>query len=122
MKPFLVLLLPFVLLGCGASEEDAIVAIEDLGGTVETDAKSGEVVEVNLERTQITDAGLVYLKGMTRLTELGLANTQITDAGLEHLKDLTSLTTLGLDGTKITDAGLAEIKAALPNCDIYRYR
>ena len=56
---------------------------------------------------------------------LNLGSTQITDAGLEHLKGLTSLTTLYLANTKITDAGLAErlaeIKAALPNCVIYRW-
>jgi Leucine-rich repeat (LRR) protein len=55
---------------------------------------------------------------MTNLTELDLYDTQVTDAGLEHLKGLTSLTKLSLSRTPITDAGLAEIKAALPNCDI----
>ena len=123
MKPFLVLLLPFVLLGCGpepdapteealsaalpepvadapnaspTTQADAIAAIKKLGGTVNLDKTSGEVVGVDLNYTQITDAGLVHLKG------------------------LTSLTTLGLSETQITDAGLAEIKAALPNCDILR--
>ena len=125
MKPFLVLLLPFVLLGCGAeppaSQAEAVAAIKKLGGYVTLDKTSGEVVGdfINLYGTQITDAGLVHLKGLASLTELSLDETQITDAGLVHLKGLTSLTTLGLGGPQITDAGLAEIKAALPNCTIY---
>ena len=79
-----------------------------------------EVVGVDLNSTQIADAGLVHLKGLTSLDHLNLTHTQITDAGLEHLKGLTSLTTLDLSRTKITDAGLEQIKAALPNCDILR--
>jgi Leucine-rich repeat (LRR) protein len=148
MKPFLVLLLPLVLVGCGpeppASQAEAVAAIKKLGGYVTLDKTSGEVVEVYVNRTQITDAGLEHLKGLTSLTTLGLRGPQITDAGLEHLKGLTSLTTLYLDGpqitdaglehlkrltslttldlrsTQITDAGLAEIKAALPKCSVGR--
>ena len=125
MKPFLALLLPLVLVGCGPSEQDAIASeqdaidrIEKLGGSVKIDAKSGKVVEVWLVAPQFTDAGLVHLKSLTSLTVLSLHCPQITDAGLYHLKELTSLTVLGLLETQITDAGLAEIKAALPNCEI----
>lgn len=32
VKMFLLLLLPFVLMGCGESEENAIAALENLGG------------------------------------------------------------------------------------------
>ena len=46
-------------------------------------------LEGNLNNTQITDAGLEHLKGLTSLEELLLAATQITDAGLEHLKGMT---------------------------------
>ena len=134
MKPFLILLLT-------AAQDNAIAAIKKLGGNVMVDAKSGEVT-VFFTDTQITDAGLVHLKGLTSLTVLGLFGTQITDAELEHLKGLNSLTYLYLNGTKlsdaglvhlkglnsltylyltgtqVTDAGLAEIKAALPECRV----
>ena len=117
MKPFLVLLFPLVLVGCGAatapeklpaSQADAIAAIKKLGGTVNLDKTSGEVVEVHLliYGTKITDAGLVHLKDLTNLTFLGLGGTQITDAGLEHLKGMTNLTRLDLSSPQITDAGL----------------
>ena len=45
---------------------------------------------------QITDAGLVHLKGMTNLKQLDLSRTQITDAGLVHLAGLTKLQQLDL--------------------------
>ena len=78
------------------------------------------IVEVNLWNTQITDAGLVHLEGLTSLRTLHLYNTQITDAGLVHLQGLTSLQDLNLSDTKITDAGVAKLKEALPNCEISR--
>jgi hypothetical protein len=40
---------------------------------------------VQLDDTQVTDAGLEHLKGLTQLQELDLASTQVTDAGLENL-------------------------------------
>ena len=48
------------------------------------------------------------------------ASTQITDAGLGHLTGLTNLQELRLSGTQVTDAGVAELKQALPKCKIYR--
>ena len=109
MKPFLILLLPFALFGCGAepdaptddtlsaelaepvpvvnyvptpAQTKAVAAIKRLGGKVRFGI-SGDVVMVELNHTQITDAELEHLKGMTSLTELKLAGTQVTDAGLE---------------------------------------
>jgi hypothetical protein len=35
--------------------------------------------------TQVTDAGLVHLKGLTNLSKLDLVNTQVTGAGIEEL-------------------------------------
>ena len=107
--------LVFLLLcsGCGAQnskqQREAVKAIEALGGRVKLD-ESGNVSNVVLSNTKVSDAGLVHLKGLTSLTTLGLFNTKITDAGLVNLKGLTSLTTLGLGGTGISDAGLVHLK------------
>ena len=46
-------------------------------------------------------------------------NTQITEAGLVHLKGLTSLRRLKLDNTQITDAGVAKFKEALPDSGLF---
>jgi predicted Zn finger-like uncharacterized protein len=91
------------------TQADAVAAIKKLGGDVTLDAKSGEVIQVRLDGTQITDKGLVHLNGLTSLETLYLSDTQVTDAGLEHLKDLTSLNTLFLNNTQITDGGLVHL-------------
>ena len=43
---------------------------------------------------------------MTQLRQLSLNLTQVTDAGVEHLKGLTQLAQLDLGGTRMTDLGL----------------
>jgi hypothetical protein len=69
-----------------------------------------DVFLLYLDGTQVTDAGLEHLKGLTALQGLSLDGTQVTDAGLEHLKGLTALQGLYLDGTQVTDAGLEHLK------------
>ena len=57
------------------------------------------------------DVVLVYLDG-----------TQVTDAGLKHLTGLTKLQALNLGSTQVTDAGVNTLQQALPNCQISRLR
>ncbi len=68
--------------------------------------------------TPITDANLEQLAGLTQLHILFLNGTQVTDAGLETLKALTQLQGLSLRGTKVTNAGVRKLQQALPNCKI----
>jgi len=108
-----------------SSSDDAVAALKKLGARIKQDDQ-GEVVEGLLNGRKITDAGLVHLKGMTKLESLDFRYTQITDAGLVHLKGLTSLVRLELVvhaanlGTKVTDAGVADLQKALPNCLIIK--
>ncbi|HUY92471.1 MAG TPA: leucine-rich repeat domain-containing protein [Pirellulales bacterium] len=108
----------------------AVAAIEALGGFVDyvdnqatsesfpvaflrerlPRAYLDEVEYVRLDNSQVTDAGLAHLEGLTGLQSLSLDNTQITDAGLARLQELTGLQTLWLDNTPITDAGLAHLE------------
>ncbi len=92
------------------AQADAVAEIKKLGGNFSLYPKSGEVILVYLQHTQITDEGLALLNGLTSLGTLSLEDTQITDAGLEHLKGLTNLRILSLEGTQITDAGLEHLK------------
>jgi hypothetical protein len=82
--------------------------------------EQGEVVEVVFNFNDITDAGLVHLKGLTKLQALRIGGfgSENTNAGLEHLRALTELQMLHLMFTKITDAGITDLKKALPNCKI----
>ena len=72
--------------------------VSGLGGK-KSKERAKELLEwLDLADTQVTDAGLEHLKGLTKLEELYLAGPQVSDAGLEHLKGLTSLQHLYLSG------------------------
>jgi hypothetical protein len=63
-----------------------------------------------LPLTKVGDAGLVHLEGLTGLHQLGFYDNPITDEGLVHLKGLTDLEFLILDGTRVSGPGLAQLK------------
>jgi Leucine-rich repeat (LRR) protein len=104
---------------------------------VKRDAK-GNITEVNLRHSWVSDSDLLALAQIPTITKLDLAETRITDLGFQHLKKLPAVTdvnlyyaellgdealaamktwknlkTLNARGTKITDAGLANL-AGLP--------
>ena len=109
--------------GPESGRDAAIVAIEKLGGEVGYDEESPDrpIATVRLTGTEVTDAHLVHLKGLTSLENLDLRYWgNLTDAGLEHLKGLTGLRVLNLSGTKVTDEGVKKLQQALPNCKIHR--
>ena len=74
--------------------------------------------EMRFSNSQITDAGLVYLKRLTSLKVLDLGGAGITDANLQQLKQLVNLKELYLDDNQVTAAGVAELQKALPDCEI----
>jgi len=76
-----------------------VVAEDDLAG----------VTNLDLARSEITDAGLTHLTKFTNLQELNLSGTQVSGAGVVHLGKLTSLQVLDLEGTRVTDAGLEHL-------------
>ena len=100
-----------------AAAEDAVAAIEKLGGVVTSayedlrpqtwleeqfDDPGGpddpvgvlDVAKMSITGTHFTDTSLKHAKGLTRLQHLSLIGTKVTDTGLEHLMGLTSLTHL----------------------------
>ena len=100
-------------------EQVVVAEFEKLGGGVLHHEMKGpdwlawhfrKVQAMGLIDTQVTDAGLVHLKGLTNLEVLSLEGTQVTDAGLVHLKRLTNLRWLDLSDTQVTDAGLVHLK------------
>ena len=119
MKVIQILLLGVCLLTGCADEGDQLMAIEQLGAGVQRD-EMGEVIQIDLNATAVTDDGLKDLEGLVHLRFLELNQTGITDAGLTHLKGLSTLETLLLFNTNVTDAGVAELEMALPNCTIRR--
>ena len=49
--------------------------------------RAGGGLSILLDDTQITDAGLVHLKGLTRLQVLYLGDTKVSDAGVAEVQD-----------------------------------
>lgn len=80
------------------------------------------LVDLNLAGTNIKDADLANLKGLTNLNRLHLENTTVTDAGLVHLKDLANLEYLNLYGTAVTDAGLEQLSGLTQLKNLYLWQ
>ncbi len=68
--------------------------------------------------TNVTDANLEKLRGLTGIESLDLDGTGVSDSGLEHLVGLSGLRWLHLTGTKVTEKGIEKLQQALPNCEI----
>jgi len=70
-------------------------------------AVPGAVLPLNT----ITDAGLVHLRGLTKLGVLDLGGLPVTDEGLDVLKDLPNLGGLYLGRTKVRGTWLGRLKS-----------
>jgi curved DNA-binding protein CbpA len=98
----------------------------NLNATQVTDAGLNELaglkylLELDLSVTKVTDAGLTNLIGLPTLRNLNLYTTNVTDAGLRYLARIPSLRDLDVGNTKVTDAGVAEFSKALPKCRVTR--
>jgi Leucine-rich repeat (LRR) protein len=64
---------------------------------------------LQLEYTQVTDAGLAQVAQMQRLTEVSLCHSAIGDGAIPLLAKLPDLTTLYLSNTKLSEAGLKRL-------------
>lgn len=64
---------------------------------------------VGLARSDISDAGMAHLEGLSKLQTLFLDKTKIGDAGVAHLSELAELRTLSLAGTQVSDTGMAHL-------------
>ncbi len=70
---------------------------------------AGNVTELDLSETAISDAGTAMLGKFDKLTYLDLHSTGITDSTIEAIGGLQHLEYLNLYGTKVTDACLPTI-------------
>jgi hypothetical protein len=102
----------------------------------------GQLVYLNLARTNVKDSDLVVLKGLRKLLYLHLEKNSLSDAAIENLTSLSSLQYLNLVDNKLTDkavdslaklqslqklylwnsgiskAGATKLKKALPNTNV----
>ena len=98
----------------------AVSVVAFNNGTMAAVAELPDIRRLDFVGSPATDAGLVHVRGLSRLERLNLADTQITDAGLEYLAGLPQLRAICLRGTNVTDAGVRRLQQALPHCQIER--
>jgi uncharacterized membrane protein len=68
------------------------------------------IVDAELARTKITDAGLKTLATFTNLRSLDLSHTTITSRGLAPLANLNKLESLNLTATDVDDQGVLPLR------------
>ena len=76
---------------------------------------------LSLDRTSVTDRGVVQIARIPQLTFLDLSYTHVTDEAVRTLAAAVSLERLILDGNAITDVG-AEILAGCPSLTVLSLR
>lgn len=81
-------------------------------------AQLTELVSLRLGETNVGDTGVTHLTALNKLGYLDLMPSAITDAGLQSLAKMSSLRHLAL-GRSVTRAGAVELKASLPQCEIW---
>ncbi len=98
----------------------------DLARTKITDAglqalaKMPNLAHLELEKTAIGDAGLAFVKTLPKLEVLNLYGTSVTDKGVEMLAGMKTLRRLYLFHTAVTDAEEKRLHKALPKLEIVR--
>tara|TARA_B100000809_G_scaffold257649_1_gene299598 strand:+ start:153 stop:677 length:525 start_codon:yes stop_codon:yes gene_type:complete len=111
---------------------DAVLETDDEGNILSLTASGPLIVDevleqigamktlliLNLEYTEITDAGLAHLVGLSNIRTLVLRGTEITDEGLAQLESLTTLTELDLEFAAVSNEGVGRLQKALPGCTI----
>jgi len=88
----------------------------------ELERKLKSLTMLDLDLTNVTDAGLKEIAELKNLTMLDLATTKVTDEGLKEIAKLNNLRFLRLDDTVVTDAGLKKLQEALPRCRLQLVR
>ncbi len=68
------------------------------------------IVEAELMRTRVTDAGMEAVAGFANLCRLDLSETAVTSAGVARLASLPHLQWISLVRTEVDDAGAAHLR------------
>lgn len=85
-------------------------------------AIAGNVGELDLSDTKITDDALSTVGKFPRLTWLKLNNTAVTDAGISHLKGLVNLNYLNLHSTNVSDNALTSLSGLRKLRQVYVWK
>ncbi len=87
------------------TEEEVVAIFREAGGKLRPD-NMGQIVEIDLSFSDISDAQLQSIDVFPDVAELDLTGTEIGDDAVPALARLPGLRAAKLKGTKITDEGL----------------
>jgi hypothetical protein len=73
---------------------------------------------LNLDYTDVTDAGLRHLRGLKDLRELSLDSALVSGKGIEHLKVFPNLKVLNLYHTLVGEPAYEDLKSHYADCEI----
>lgn len=79
-----------------------------------------DIVRLNLELTNVSDASLPMIAAMPSLSELDLTQCKVTDEGIAALAGHPSLRTLWIGGTQISDRSV-EVLSTIPKLEQLYY-
>ena len=101
------------------SQDEAVAAIEKLGGKVVVDQSRPEKPVIGVDfgwNKRVTDRDLEVLKSFPHLRSVMLEKTNITDAGIEHLRSFSRLKSLNIAATSVTES-VMEFIGGLPELE-----
>lgn len=87
---------------------DGVPKVTDRGIAALANAR-GDLHELYLNGTQLTDSGLQYVIHLTNLWSLCLNNTSVSDEGVRLFGSLASLSLLSLEQTRVTGKGFVAV-------------
>lgn len=73
-----------------------------------------QLTRLRLEKNQITDAGVAYLKDLKHLESLNLYGTAVTDASIDQIARLPSLKKVYLWQTEVSQDGVERLRSKRP--------
>ena len=107
---FVITLASTPLFSTSPSQADIAAWISETGGSFQKNP-AGQIVEVDLTSTWITDDDLAKIAQLDQLQKLNLSYTKISDLGLEHLRPLRHVTYLNCYYCEyLSDGGIAFLK------------
>jgi len=124
-----------VLTRCGITSEELLrwsasarkLQWLDLGFTQVSDEvflgakeRPWDVVRLNLELTNVSDASMQVIATMPSLSELDLTQCKVTDEGIQALAGHPSLRTLWIGGTQISDRSI-KVLSSIPKLEQLHY-
>jgi hypothetical protein len=93
-------------------------AVKKIGGKIIRDKYTGDVINLDLSNTAITDGDLEHIAQLFNPRELDISNTGITSVGMKHLEGWAHLRSLKIEGTRLPHLNVRYLMTLSPGTEI----